>query len=301
MKRILSLFLIIILTLSLAPSQTQAATVKLNKTKITLKVGSTFKLNLSKISGKKVSWSSNKKSVATVSKLGTITAKSKGKATITATYNKKKYTCAVTVKAKDYSDWVEYSTDDLDSLMDGILSGNIVSINGKYYCSPEYFEMFSDAGSYELDDSTVDAINQHSLDPNAKFTWEDDTEESKAEDDAALQARINEILKSGSASASDKDKSTEESSAEKAYKDFIANWIGETELKDKYQITVDWDMDEQYITLTSDTGNVYTLDDISNFYTIGEVQTSGGIQYRVDDFFNLYFNRNDLIAKGIIK
>lgn len=75
-----------------------AKVVKLNKTKLSLKVGETAKLTLSGTDSK-VTWSSNKKKIATVSKTGTVTAVGKGTAIITATVNKKKYTCKVTVKA----------------------------------------------------------------------------------------------------------------------------------------------------------------------------------------------------------
>ncbi|MGB8451155.1 MAG: Ig-like domain-containing protein [Anaerocolumna sp.] len=84
-----------------------------------------------KISGNKVSWSSNKKSVATVSKWGIVTAKSEGKATITAKYKNIKYTCIVTVN--DYSDWVPYNTGGLGTLMEQILKCNVVYINDKDY------------------------------------------------------------------------------------------------------------------------------------------------------------------------
>ena len=74
----------------------QSSAVRLNTTKKTLKVGKTYTL---KISGtkKKVKWSSSKKSVATVSSKGKITAKKKGTATITAKVGNKKYNCKITV------------------------------------------------------------------------------------------------------------------------------------------------------------------------------------------------------------
>lgn len=74
----------------------KAAKIQLNKQKITLAKGNTAKL---KITGttKNVKWSSNKKSVATVSTKGKVTAKKKGTATITARVGKKKYKCKVTV------------------------------------------------------------------------------------------------------------------------------------------------------------------------------------------------------------
>jgi len=74
----------------------QAAAVKISQNKLTLKVGASKVL---KITGtkNKVTWSTSKKSVVTVSKTGKVTAKKAGTATITATVNKKKYTCKVTV------------------------------------------------------------------------------------------------------------------------------------------------------------------------------------------------------------
>ncbi len=92
-----------VVTPSIAPMNNvavaEAATaIKLNKTKLTLNVGDTSKL---KISGtkSKVTWATNKKTVATVDKTGKVTAVKAGSAIITATVNKKKYTCKVTVKA----------------------------------------------------------------------------------------------------------------------------------------------------------------------------------------------------------
>lgn len=75
---------------------------KLNKKKLKLKKGKTYKLKLTyspKSYGKKLTWKSSKKKVAKVNKKGKITALKKGKATITVK-NKagKKATCKVTVK-----------------------------------------------------------------------------------------------------------------------------------------------------------------------------------------------------------
>ncbi len=68
---------------------------KLNKTKIELTKGETFKLKLS--NSKNVKWSSNKKSVATINKKGKVTAKKNGNAVISAKYLKKIYKCKVKV------------------------------------------------------------------------------------------------------------------------------------------------------------------------------------------------------------
>ena len=76
-----------------------ASTVKLNKTKLTLKKGQTYQLKLNKKNAK-ITWSSSNKKIVSVSKKGKLTAKKAGKATITAKVGKKKYTCKVTVKNK---------------------------------------------------------------------------------------------------------------------------------------------------------------------------------------------------------
>lgn len=74
-----------------------ASTVKISKTKATVIKGKTLQLKM-KGTKKKVTWSSNKKSVATVTKKGKITAKKAGTAMITAKVGKKKYKCRITVK-----------------------------------------------------------------------------------------------------------------------------------------------------------------------------------------------------------
>ncbi|MCM1160708.1 MAG: Ig-like domain-containing protein [Roseburia sp.] len=97
LKKILVMFLAVILITGMLPMQGEAAAVKLNKTKMTIYAGSSKTLKVKGASGK-VKWSSNKKSVATVNQNGKVTAKKAGKATITAKVNKKTYQCKVTVK-----------------------------------------------------------------------------------------------------------------------------------------------------------------------------------------------------------
>lgn len=101
----------IALTLTLAlgllavPGRAEAASEKqaeLNKTELTLTVGKAAILRVKNApKGKKVTWSTNDKQVATVSKKGRVTAKEAGTAKITAKVDKNKYTCKVTVKAKE--------------------------------------------------------------------------------------------------------------------------------------------------------------------------------------------------------
>lgn len=91
------MFLIIIMIVILSdPKLTEAATIKISKTKATMEVDSTLKL---KIIGtdSKVTWSTSSKKIATVNTSGTVTAVKEGTATITAKVDNKKYTCTVTV------------------------------------------------------------------------------------------------------------------------------------------------------------------------------------------------------------
>lgn len=77
-------------------TEVQAATVKISKTKATITEGYTLQLKM--LGTKKTAkWSSDKKSVATVTTKGKVTAKKVGTATITAKIGAKKYTCKVTV------------------------------------------------------------------------------------------------------------------------------------------------------------------------------------------------------------
>lgn len=81
----------------LRSSAVNAATIKISSRSITLIKGQSKTL---KVSGtkKKVTWTTNKKSVAVVSSKGKVTAKKKGTATITAKVAGKKLKCKVTVE-----------------------------------------------------------------------------------------------------------------------------------------------------------------------------------------------------------
>ncbi|MCR5202118.1 MAG: carbohydrate-binding domain-containing protein [Lachnospiraceae bacterium] len=72
--------------------------IKLNKSKVTIKVGKKVTLKLKNAKKKKVKWKSKNKKIATVTKKGVVKGKKKGKTTIIATYKGKKYKCKVTVK-----------------------------------------------------------------------------------------------------------------------------------------------------------------------------------------------------------
>lgn len=94
--RFLSLILFLSLLLNIPIISQAKPKVKLNKTSVTLTIGSTTKLKV-KNTTKKVKWSSNKRSVAEVDSDGEVYANKAGMAKITAKVGKKKYTCKVKV------------------------------------------------------------------------------------------------------------------------------------------------------------------------------------------------------------
>ena len=75
----------------------EAATVKLNKARRTMKVGQIYKLTVKGPHGA-VKWKSSKSSVAAVDNSGIVRAKKKGTANIYAQVGKKKLKCRITVK-----------------------------------------------------------------------------------------------------------------------------------------------------------------------------------------------------------
>ena len=88
--RILLCCLSIMLMLALVPSQAfaAAASIKLNKTKVSASAGDTVKLKAT-VKGKnsKVTWKSSNSDIAEVNGKGKVTGKNTGKATITAKAN----------------------------------------------------------------------------------------------------------------------------------------------------------------------------------------------------------------------
>jgi hypothetical protein len=107
LKRVSSIMIFVLILAMVAPTimptlsnttTVEAATkVKITKSKVTITIGKTSKLQVSGTT-KTVTWSTSDKTVATVSSKGKVTAKAVGTATITATVDKKNYTCKVTVK-----------------------------------------------------------------------------------------------------------------------------------------------------------------------------------------------------------
>jgi hypothetical protein len=105
-KKIIISVLVLVLIFTLTdipaisnPVVTQAATIKLDKTKLELVVGKTSSLHVLGIKKTAtVKWSSSDKKTATVSTKGKVKAVAVGTAKITASVSGKKLTCTVTVK-----------------------------------------------------------------------------------------------------------------------------------------------------------------------------------------------------------
>lgn len=95
-KKFTVILLAMIMALAMAVP-VSAATVKINKTKVTICTGQTLQLKMVGTKAKP-KWSSNSRN-AVVNSTGKVTAKARGTATITAKIGKKSYRCSVTVEA----------------------------------------------------------------------------------------------------------------------------------------------------------------------------------------------------------
>lgn len=173
MKRKFATFVFIamlVMFITIPTNVNAADKLSLNKNNITLEINDTYKLKLGKIKATDITWWSGDKTIATVSKWGTVTAKRDGTVKIIAKYKNVKYTC--TIKIVDYSDWVLYSTSNFKNLVDLILRGHVVYINGKYYCSPEYMEMLENEHIvYEDDASNTSNDFEYTLTPDAEIEF----------------------------------------------------------------------------------------------------------------------------------
>jgi hypothetical protein len=130
-KKILMMLLAIGILLTLGNIKTSAK-VKLNKTKVTIHVGESYKLKV-KGTKKKVTWKSSKKSVVTVNKKGVVTGKKAGKSTITAKVGKKKLKCKITVivKAKNNSETSNGTTENQSKKIVMTIDGKEISVTWK--------------------------------------------------------------------------------------------------------------------------------------------------------------------------
>ena len=94
-KKFFSVLLVAILLITMLPVSAEAKSAALSKTKLTLVKGTTYTLKVR--NGKAKSYRSSKKTVATVTGKGKITAKKKGTSTIKVKVGKKTLKCKVTV------------------------------------------------------------------------------------------------------------------------------------------------------------------------------------------------------------
>lgn len=97
---ILMAALMLIMSITVMPvHDTEAATAKLNKTSLTLYTKTMYQLQVLN-SNLKTTWTSSNSNVASVTSSGFVSARSAGKAKITAVNGKKRLYCTVTVKVK---------------------------------------------------------------------------------------------------------------------------------------------------------------------------------------------------------
>lgn len=113
-KKLLALALTALLALgalgavALSPSEAQAAAKpKLSSTSKEVVKGQTFTLKVKNASGKKVTWKSSNKKVATVSKKGAVTAKKAGTATITAKVGSSLYRVSASEVPSSFKQYVK--------------------------------------------------------------------------------------------------------------------------------------------------------------------------------------------------
>lgn len=95
-KKLTVILLAMIMALAMAVPAS-AATVKINKTKATICTGQTLQLKMVGTKAK-TKWSSNSRN-AVVNSTGKVTAKARGKATITAKIGKKSYRCMIIIES----------------------------------------------------------------------------------------------------------------------------------------------------------------------------------------------------------
>ena len=102
LKRLLVVLLSAVIMITFFAPAAEAAPIKLNKSKITVSVGETYKLRLSGAK-KPPRWRSGNKSIVSVSKNGVVKGVSVGAATVSAKVGKKVYKFRVTVESPKIS------------------------------------------------------------------------------------------------------------------------------------------------------------------------------------------------------
>ncbi|MHB8064080.1 MAG: Ig-like domain-containing protein [Ruminiclostridium sp.] len=245
-----------------------AATVKLNIKSAVVIEGNYLYLTLE---GTKetVKWTSSNEYLASVSSKGKVTTNGMGHVNITAKVGKKKYVCKVLVIPNIDPN---YKTDtDIE----------------RELAERKYIDDFSDD---TLDDKTI-VLDENNESKN--------TADSKKDS----EQRIIEMAKYGFASSEDMD-----TELGKAYLEFCATWVSESELK-YYGISTVLSLSDNRIYIIIDTKNKYILENTPNKFTSGKVYTTSGVQYQYLEKFEyngesftknqFFFSRADLIKKGI--
>lgn len=97
-KYLVRMLLLLVMLLTAAPASASAK-IKINKSKLTLAVGKSYRMKLSGLSGDEepLVWKSTRTSIAKISKAGKVTAKKKGVSYLYTDVNGKRYRCRLTV------------------------------------------------------------------------------------------------------------------------------------------------------------------------------------------------------------
>lgn len=308
-KQFISITLIMLLVVGLfTETRVDAAAIKINKSKLTLEVGKTATL---KINGtkKKAKWRSSNKSVATIGlTAGKVIANKKGTVTLTGTIGKKKYTCKVTVINKDYSKWILFETDNFDFVREGMLKGEIIHFKDNYYyISPGHYNAVIEPILESMESSTNEGMysgeRNNVLDPDAEYEIINETKSNSKEE---LAKKIYNLRRTGFASTE-----TLDTKLGKAYLEFCDVWVSETELKNIYKISTEWDWPDNQLYLLIGIDDKYIIENTPSIFISGEVYTDGIVKYQYLEKFErdgesfeikqYFFDRKDLINKGIIK
>lgn len=301
MKKISTIVLVIALLIFFSSPDAAFAATKsynLSTTKvIILKEGIKAKLTLPS-SYKNITWKSSNKKIVTVTKNGTISAINGGKATISAASGKNTFKCVISVK-ENYANWIPYSTSSIKTLTQNIKKGHVVLIDGQYYCSPEYAKELEKARE-KAESEMANSYDTTTLSPGSKYVFVE--EEDEEDSNKALNDRLKDILKNNSSESKGSSK-TKELSEEEI---FAKEWINEDELLEKYGIDIDGSMGDTQIKFIKDKVELYVIEG-AGIYSDKRICTYEGLRYQyIFPYFNsdprnqFYFNRADLIAKGII-
>ncbi len=97
-KKLCFCMLLLVLLMALHAMTASAATVSLNRKKLSMMPGLTFQLTLKNAASGKIKWYSSDKKIARVSKTGLVTARSTGSCRVRAVYKGQTFSCKVNVK-----------------------------------------------------------------------------------------------------------------------------------------------------------------------------------------------------------